>query len=82
MQKLMKHTIAIVCLILLITTAGLSSVLAEGAPTSAEQLRNEFESALKAKDTNSLMQLFYWQGVSDGMKTWFALRLQTCQKPI
>lgn len=68
-QNSMKYSIAIFCSILLITTAGLPSVLAEGAPTSAEQLRSEFELALKAKNVNSLMELCYWQGVSDNMKT-------------
>lgn len=64
----MKYKI-IVCLSLLIIGSGLSSVFAKDAPTSAEQLRSEFESALKAKDTNSLTELFNWQGVSDNMKT-------------
>jgi hypothetical protein len=38
-------------------------------PASAEQLRGEFESALKAKDANGIIGMFYWQGVSDNMKS-------------
>ena len=38
------------------------------SPTSAEQLRGEFESALKAKDVNGIIGMFYWQGVSDDYK--------------
>ena len=38
------------------------------SPTSAEQLRGEFESALKAKDADGIIGMFYWQGVSDGFK--------------
>jgi len=39
------------------------------SPTSAEQLRGEFESALKAKDVNGIIGMFYWQGVSDDFKS-------------
>lgn len=39
-----------------------------GAPTSAEQLRSEFEAALKAKDTNAVLALVNWKGVSPQMK--------------
>jgi hypothetical protein len=37
-------------------------------PTSAEQLRSEFEAALKAGDTNTIFSLYNWDGVSDGMR--------------
>ena len=67
----MKYKI-IICLSLLIIGSGLSSVFAKNAPTSAEQLRSEVESALKAKDANALMGLFNWQGVSDNFKTMMA----------
>ena len=40
-----------------------------GAPTSAEQLRAEFESALKAKDTNAILSLVNWNGVAAEMKS-------------
>jgi hypothetical protein len=60
---------AIVCLSLLIIGSGLSSAFAKDAPASAEQLRAEVESALKAKDANALIGLFNWQGVSDNFKT-------------
>ena len=39
------------------------------APTSAEQLRSEFETALKAKDTNAMMSLIYWKNVSENGKS-------------
>lgn len=38
------------------------------APTSAEQLRSEFEMALKTKDTNAIASLFDWQDVPDDLK--------------
>jgi len=38
-------------------------------PTSAEQLRSELESAIKAKDTNAIATLFNLQGVSTDMKS-------------
>ena len=60
---------AIVCLSLLIIGSGLSSAFAKDAPASAEQLRAEVESALKAKDASALIGLFNWQGVSDNFKT-------------
>lgn len=37
-------------------------------PTSAEQLRSEFEAALKVGDTNAILSLYNWDGVSNGMK--------------
>jgi hypothetical protein len=39
------------------------------APTSAEQLRSAFETALKVKDTNTLMSLIYWKDVSENGKS-------------
>ena len=39
------------------------------APTSAEQLRSEVEAAFMAKDTNAVLALFNWQGVSDKVKS-------------
>ena len=39
------------------------------APTSAEQLRSEFEAALKAKDTNAIISLIYWKNVSEKSKS-------------
>jgi hypothetical protein len=38
-------------------------------PTSAEQLRSEFEAALRAKDTNAIVSLIYWKDVSDKGKS-------------
>jgi hypothetical protein len=36
------------------------------APTSAEQLRSELETAVRAKDTNTILALFNWTGVQTG----------------
>ncbi len=38
-------------------------------PTSAEQLRSEFEAAMKANDTNAVLSLVNWKGVSAEMKS-------------
>ena len=38
-------------------------------PTSAEQLRSQFETAMKANDTNAVLALVNWKGVSDQMKS-------------
>ncbi len=38
-------------------------------PTSVEQLRSEFEAALRAKDTNAIVSLIYWKDVSDKGKS-------------
>ena len=57
----------------LIVCAGLVAALipafAAEAPTSAEQLLNRLESAIKAKDTNALVSLVNCQGISDRMKS-------------
>jgi hypothetical protein len=39
------------------------------APASAEQLRSEFEAALKAEDTNAIASLYDWRDVSDESKS-------------
>jgi hypothetical protein len=64
----MKHTLFIICLNVVIIASGLPMASAKDAPTSAEQLRSEVESALKSKDTNAFKALFNWQGVSESMK--------------
>ncbi len=38
-------------------------------PTSAEQLRSEFEAALRTKDTNAIVSLIYWKDVSEKGKS-------------
>ena len=58
-----------VCLSLLIMVLGLQSVLGDGPAASAEQLRSELESALKAKDKDAILLLFNWQGVSAEMRS-------------
>ena len=64
----MKNIHIIICLGFLITLLGLKPASAKDAPTSAEQLRSELETALKAKDTNAVLALVNWKGVSDKMK--------------
>ena len=46
-----------------ITFFAATNILAKDPPTSAEQLRSEFEGALKARDTNTAMSLFYLNGL-------------------
>ena len=48
-----------------------------GAPTSAEQLRTEFEMAMKANDTNAILALVNWKGVSAEMKSEMADEMDT-----
>lgn len=59
--------LSIICFTLLVGISGLP-VFAKDPPSSAEQLRNELESALKAKDTNAVISLFDWEGVDDYVK--------------
>ena len=44
-------------------------------PTSAEQLRSEFETAMKDNDTNAVLSLVNWKGVSDQMKSDVSMQL-------
>jgi hypothetical protein len=64
-----RPPLSIICLSFLIAVLGLQSVLGNGAPTSESQFLKEFETALKAKDTNAILSLFNWQGVSAEMKS-------------
>lgn len=64
----MKSTLLIICLNAVFICFGLPIASAKDAPTSAEQLRSEIESALRAKDTNAFKALFNWQEVSESMK--------------
>lgn len=41
-----------------------TSIIAGEAPSTADQLMKRFESAINAKDTNALIALVNWQGVS------------------
>jgi hypothetical protein len=61
----MKRIILVVCVNLIAIT---SSAFAKEPPTSAEQLRTQVETALRAKDTNAFTALFNWQGVSPSNK--------------
>ena len=48
--------------------SGQPSAPAKAPPASAEQLRSELESALKAKDRSAILLLIKWEGLSDNMK--------------
>jgi hypothetical protein len=63
----MKPAIFIIWLSLLIMFSGVPSSLGKDPPSSAEQLRTEFEAALKAKDTNAVLALFNWEGVPENL---------------
>ena len=64
----MKNILLILYLGALTTLAGLSRVAAKDAPTTAEQLRSELETAIKAKDTNAVPALVNWKGMAVEMK--------------
>ena len=78
----MKCSLYVACLSFVIAACGPTPILAKDLPTSAEQLRNELQSALKAKDTNAVVSLFNWEGgsndcgESEGMRE-IMIRLQT-----
>ena len=64
-------------LVLLCSLAASTSIFAKTPPTSAEQLRSELETVLKAKDTTAreradntraVISLFNWDGVSENDK--------------
>jgi peroxiredoxin len=65
----MRRTLIFICLGFLVEVASLQLAFGKGAPTSALQLRQDLEAALTAKDTNAVMSLFNWEGVSDWMKS-------------
>ena len=65
----MRSTFFIVCLNVSIMVLGLPMAFAKDGPTSAEQLRSELESAIKAKDRNALKSLFNEQGLSEEMRS-------------
>ena len=58
----MKRSFLIACIPLFLFSTNIS---AQNLPTSVEQLRSKFESALKARDTNAVMLLFYLDGLED-----------------
>ena len=66
---IMKNIHVISCLTCLIAGLGSQTALGKDAPASAEQLRSELETALTAKDTNAVLALVNWKGVSDKMKS-------------
>lgn len=65
----MKKTSIILCASLFAAFAIISPVLAKDPPASAEQMRSELESAFKANDTNAVLSLINWDGVSEQMKS-------------
>lgn len=62
----------LICVSLLAGLSGAQIVLGQDAPASAEQLRQEFETALKAKDKAAILALYNWDGVSDWVKAYQA----------
>jgi hypothetical protein len=68
-EMFMKNLLSPVCLSFLIATYGQTLLFAKDIPTSAEQLRSEFEAALKAKDAKAILALHNWKGVSAEMKS-------------
>ena len=56
----MKRSFFIAYIILFLFS---TNILAQNLPTSVEQLRSKFESALKTRDTNAAMSLFYLDGL-------------------
>jgi hypothetical protein len=57
-------------ILLLVFVAMLNSCApANRAPTSADGLKEKFEAALKAGDTNAILSLYNWDGVSSSMKS-------------
>jgi hypothetical protein len=61
----MKHTQLVICLGVLITVIGLQTLFGKDAPSSAEQLRNDVESALKTQNTKGLMTLYNWDDIQE-----------------
>ena len=61
------HLIFLISLIAILSLQT-QTALGKNAPSSAGQLRSAVEAALKAKDTNAVLALVNWKGVSDKMK--------------
>lgn len=74
----MKRILLFVCLNLVIIA---SSALANNPPASAEQLRSQLESAIKAKDRKAIEALSNERGVSDEMKSLDGMLFDDLVKP-
>src|SRR5438552_4248800 len=74
----MKYTVLILCLNLLVSV---SSAIAADPPASAEELRSQLESALKAKDRNAIKALFNQRGVSEEEKSFDEITFDDLVKP-
>jgi len=62
----MKNLLLFICLSFFLSISGLQHAAGKDAPTSDEQLRSEFETALKVGDTNAIKSLLYnWQSLPD-----------------
>ncbi len=61
----MKRLFSVTSLCFLIVACTTNCVFAGDPPTSAEQLRSELESALKAGDSNAVLSLYYLDGLVD-----------------
>ena len=64
----MKRRLSITYLSVIVAACGLNVVFAKDPPASAEQLRNELESAFNNRDANAMMSLMCWDEVDSGMK--------------
>jgi hypothetical protein len=65
--RMMKNRLIRVCMGFLAALL-LSSLVAQAAPNSAEQLRDAYEAAVKAGNKEAILALIHWEGVSDRMK--------------
>ena len=64
----MKNVRAILVIAALITALSAFSARAKDAPATADDLQKRFETALKTKDKQAIIELYDWQGVSADMK--------------
>jgi hypothetical protein len=66
-ENLMKQLVAVSFLVFAAVVDSFSAPTNQ-PPASAQELLNRFEAALKAKDTNSVLALYNWEGISDENK--------------
>ena len=67
-RMLMKRRVSIAYLSAIIAACGLNVVFATDPPASAEQLRNQLESAFNNRDANAIVSLMCWDGVDSEVK--------------
>jgi hypothetical protein len=64
----MKPALFVISLSLSIMFQSVPSALSKNSPCSAEQLRTDFEAALKTKNTHAVLVLFNWDGVPANLR--------------